>query len=150
MVLSDALGQYSLSAPAGTYRLQAIKQGSGYDNFSMNVTLADGDVLTQDITLGGTPPPPPPPPPPAGDAVVTGTTFNPSGTPVGGVSVRLRDNVAKQTVASTVSDAAGLYSLTAPAGTYRLQANTSGFANVSMDITLGDGETLSQDLTLRP
>ena len=144
--LSDVAGQYSLAAPAGTYELQAEKPGSGLTNVSLSVTLADGEVRVQDLTLGGSTPPPPG----SGEAVVTGTTRNPLGAAEGNVNVRLTDKTTGQVV-STVSDTSGQYSLTAAAGEYQLQAakRNSGYRNATIIVNLTAGETLNQDISLR-
>jgi len=78
-----------------------------------------------------------------------GTVFNPSGVPEEGAKVRVFDSLAKVTLDETVSDAAGQYTLTAPAGSYKLQSIKSGFRNANVNITLSEGEILSQDLQLR-
>jgi hypothetical protein len=110
--------------------------------------IAAGNV--EIFESGSEPPPPPPPPPPGTDAVVMGTAFNPSGIPEENVQVRIYDPVAKQEVDVTFSDASGQYSLTAPAGSYKLQARkvNSGYKNFRLDITLTEGEILNQDVTL--
>lgn len=103
-----------------------------------------------DVFESGSEPPPPPPPPPSGsDATIMGTVFNPSGIPEPGVRVRLYDSVLGVELAMTESDAAGQYTLVGPAGDYRLQAFKSGFRNARVNVSLSEGEVLSQDLTLR-
>jgi len=86
-------------------------------------------------------------------AILAGTLTDPSGAPVGGVQIiaQLDASSAGQSISATSSND-GSYSLTLPAGRYRLRFSRSSFAAREIAVALAPGEsrTLNLRLALEP
>ncbi|HTB94875.1 MAG TPA: TonB-dependent receptor [Candidatus Sulfotelmatobacter sp.] len=86
-------------------------------------------------------------------AILAGTLTDPSGAPVGGVQIiaQLDASSAGQSISATSSND-GSYSLTLPAGRYRLRFSRSSFAAREIAVALAPGEsrTLNLRLDLEP
>ena len=79
---------------------------------------------------------------------IRGNVMDPSGAPVNGAKIELRD-LSTQAVSTVETDAAGTYALSSlqPRG-YRLTVSAPGFAQVSASVTLGISQQLVQDFRL--
>ncbi|TCK17501.1 carboxypeptidase family protein [Thiogranum longum] len=137
-VFSDANGQYSLNLDPGIYEIRANK--SGWGAISIAVTAGAGATHIVDFGNGA-----PPPPPQEGTGLVTGTTFNASGTPEQGVRVRALDPATRNEFARVFSDANGQYSLDLDPGIYEIRANKSGWGATSLGVTVVAGATHTVD-----
>ena len=83
-----------------------------------------------------------------GAGSVSGTVRDPAGAPLPGATVRLMG--PSGVVASDITDSAGRYDFTAPAGAYQLRAELSGFQPQALsDWRMPAGMQVQQDLTLR-
>ena len=128
-------GSYSLTLGVGTHNLQAFK--TGYSGAEALLTLAPGQELTGlDFTLA------------PGAATVSGRVLA-QGAPVAAALVSLTG--AAITVERR-SDANGIFSISAPPGSYTLSAAKSAMiAGSPLALTLAAGQTLpGQDLQLTP
>ena len=110
--VTDALGQYSITVPVGTYDLIEAFPPEGSElpeHFNDQIGLIDTN-MDYDIILGGGPPP-------GGDFTVSGVVTDGAG-PVSGAEVSIFDVDNEYFV---LTDALGEYSLTVPSGTYEYE-----------------------------
>jgi subtilisin family serine protease len=78
---------------------------------------------------------------------LTGTVTNASnGNPISGATVHASGPAER----TTTTNAAGVYSLTAPVGTYNVTASAFGFATESAPATVNEGETTTLNFALDP
>lgn len=127
-------GSYTLSnVPAGAQTINASR--SGFRTATVQVTVAAGQTVTQDIAL--TP----------GVGTVTGVVRNAAtGQPLSGATV----TVAGTNISAT-SGADGSFTLSnVPAGAQTLNASANGFIATQVQVTVTDGQTVTQNISLSP
>lgn len=122
---SDLTNGYAdINVGAGTWRVGVHIDATGGNNYmnvpttENNVTAIASQTVTKDITLQ------------AADSVISGTVNDPSGNPLSGVWVSLDNrktssfepDLGPMFTQGEMTDASGQYSLTVPAGTYKVQA----------------------------
>lgn len=131
---SGADGSYTLSnVPAGAQTLNASK--SGFRSATVQVTVTAGQTVTQDIAL--TP----------GTGTITGVARNAAtGQPLSGVTI----TVAGTNISAT-SGADGSFTLSnVPAGAQTLNASANGFIATQVQVTVTEGQTVTQNISLSP
>ncbi len=85
----------------------------------------------------------------SGEVELSGVVRDPSGTAVAGASVTVVDP-ASGTTRTALTDKSGQYRIPdLPSGTYHLQAQFSGFAPYSLEVTLEEGGPRSLDVMLK-
>ncbi|GII91928.1 S8 family serine peptidase [Sinosporangium siamense] len=129
--VTKADGTYALSnLRAGTYRITTRK--FGYDPAEATVTVADGQNAVQDLTLTLQP-----------RHAVTGTVTD-EGAPLSTVSIE-----AAGTPEKAVTDAAGRYRLSLPAGTYTLKLTLpAGRCGRAVDVEVAVTGDTTKDIAL--
>jgi hypothetical protein len=127
-------GSYTLSnVPAGAQTLNASK--SGFRTATVPVTVTAGQSLTQDISLA------------PGAGTVTGTVRNAAnGQALSGATITVAG-----TNLSATSGADGGYTIpNVPAGAQTLNASANGFIATQVQVTVTDGQTVTQNISLSP
>lgn len=131
---TQADGSYTLQAiPAGAQTINVSK--AGFQTASASVTVTAGQTVTQDFTM--TP----------GSGTVTGLVRNAANAnPLPGVSITIIG-----TSISATSGADGSYTLTnVPVGAQTLNAAATGFISSAVQVTVTDGQSVTQNLSLSP
>lgn len=86
----------------------------------------------------------------AQSASVSGTVKDADGHPLPGVVIKMI-NMASGEETGATTDADGAYNVAGlPAGQYRFIASIGGYADYAVSVSLDDGESASEDLTLYP
>lgn len=112
-------GTYSFIIEAGTYTLNATKDG--YYWSSTSVTVNPGDIHTANFTIIEL-------------ATITGTVFDETtGEPVAGATVTANP--------TTITGPQGTYSMSVLPGTYTITVTKGGYVISSTQATVGSGET---------
>ena len=139
-------GSYSITAGLGAGSYLVMARGEGYaaeyyDNVSTQgaatpvVVTADNDTTGINFTLTQT-------------GYISGTVYQADGvTPLGGVTIRARDNTTQSSMGYAHSAGSGFYYINLPPGTYRLMAEASGYVTewyLNAD-TFGDATPISVD-----
>jgi len=142
VVADGPIDRTTTSAADGTYSFPVLSTGDyvvtaskyGYLPASGNATVTEGATSTLDLSLTQAP-----------SATLSGTVTA-GGSPVAGARVSLAG-----TPLSTVTDAAGAYSLTAPQGQYQMTVASPlrCFAAVTQTVTLTENTTLNVELPVR-
>ncbi|NUP99756.1 MAG: carboxypeptidase regulatory-like domain-containing protein, partial [Armatimonadetes bacterium] len=133
-VQTDNNGKYSIDVPAGTYTVTAEKDGFGAAT-TPNVAVTAGSFVQVDLVL--TPAP----------GTLTGTVVNDSNQPVGGASVAIVRNGL--TVASTTTNAAGVFTVDLAANTYDVVVTAAGYTQGRLtDVVVVSAETTTVSLQL--
>ncbi len=136
---TDSAGNFSFSVPNGTYQVTATS--SGYLPAATNVTVTGQVVSGISLALATRSSPP-------STFAVNGTvTDRSSGALLAGATVYANSSSGS---ASTLTSAAGAFSLSLPNGTYRLAAFASGFAPSEENLTVAGAGAAGIGLSLTP
>ncbi|HEY1011299.1 MAG TPA: carboxypeptidase-like regulatory domain-containing protein, partial [Herpetosiphonaceae bacterium] len=139
---TDSQGRYTLMAPPGDYRLQAV--ASGYASVQSSALLERGQTVTKDWTLFPISPPTATPTSSPATGALSGVISG-SGGPIAGATVRALGGGAAW---SAVTDSQGRYSLAVPAGGYGVEATAPGFQRAQAQAQVAAGQSATVDLTL--
>ncbi|MBF0528508.1 MAG: carboxypeptidase regulatory-like domain-containing protein, partial [Deltaproteobacteria bacterium] len=116
-----------------SYNLVAL--ATGYQNFSMAVTVPTGQNLSQNITMT------------ANSVVNGGVRDLVTSAPLSGATVRLEQSGS--IIYTTTSNSTGNYSFSnVTPGSYNLVALAIGYQNFSMAVTVPTGQNLSQNIAM--
>ncbi len=83
------------------------------------------------------------PPPPPANGIITGTVTSAGGAPVSGATVAAGST-------TSVTDAAGIYSISIAPGMYTVTASAPGFGMNTTTVTVISGATVTQNFALPP
>lgn len=144
--VSNASGNYSLTLPAGNYRIEI--SAVGYIQFTAYATVSQNEDTYMEtfLMVSGT----------EGEmGTATGIISNAlTGNGVEGVSLSVRNgwnNTEHGSVLTSVATSAdGSYSLTLPVGNYTMFAEKSGYISTPVNIIVQPGRTDSQNGTITP
>ncbi len=130
---TDAQGRYTLSLGApGDWSVQARAAGYATESFVPPASYPIG-VTTKDFVL-------------LRNGILTGTVYDPQGNPLAGTVIGLSGSGAR----STLTDANGTFSFTAPPGNYSLSVLSSTlYRPVAIPVTITEDATVTQDIRLR-
>ena len=132
---TDGSGAYSVNAAPGTYDITATASNHKPDTKLRSIT--EGASKTVDFSLSqGT----------ANPGTVTGTILDWNGSLLSGQEVKLVQ--PGQTVATTTTDAAGLYALTVAPGDYQLVVERQARETVRQSVTVEANASTTVDITL--
>uniref|UniRef100_UPI002610200A carboxypeptidase regulatory-like domain-containing protein n=1 Tax=Halorientalis sp. TaxID=1931229 RepID=UPI002610200A len=120
-------GSYSLSIAPGDYQVTA--NADGFQSVSKSATVTESTTTTVDFSL--TPE----------DGTITGTVTDTMGNNLGGATVTADGQ-------STTTAADGSYTLTVAPGTYTVEATAQDYNSASAQVSVGPGETVTQDFSL--
>ncbi|MGN1306194.1 MAG: S-layer homology domain-containing protein [Faecousia sp.] len=144
---SDDDGAYSITLPAGSYRLQI--NANGYLPFQCYITVTANETTYTETFLMV-----------EGDeqesGIATGTVYNAlTGTGIAGVTVIARagwNNTSEgaQLNLALQTDASGKYSITLPLGNYTLELTKDGYISTYINIIVQSGTTADQNGTMSP
>ena len=126
-------GSFLIGLPPGTWTLRG--EATNYGPADVQVTVSDGDRLSQNVTLTLLP---------NGD--IRGTVTDESGAPVAGALVAVRET---EFTATTGPDGGYLIS-GIPEGEYMVEASTAGHQTSRAQVTVTADETTPVDLQLVP
>lgn len=144
--VSDTEGNYSLTLPAGDYRIEIT--AAGYIDLTVyaSVSVDDNTYMETFLMVSGT----------AGEngtaagEIVSALT----GSGVESVSLSVRsgwNNTERgDVITSTVTASDGGYSITLPVGNYTLLAEKEGYVSAAINIIIQPGRTDSQNGTITP
>ncbi len=131
------------TSPTGSYQLLPVPAGpqtlsfskTGFRSTQVQVTVVADQVLTQDVTLT------------LGGGTINGVVRNASdATPIVGAII----SVAGTSLATT-SIAGGAYTIVdVPPGAQTLNATATGFIATQVPVTVTDGQTVTQNISLSP
>lgn len=134
--VTGATGSFSLAVPPGTYTVTTTVLGFGNVTTATPVTVAAGATVPAGTTTIT----------PAPNGTITGTVTDPvTGLPVAGVTV-----TADPGGFTGVSNAAGVFTITVPAGTFTVTsaATAAGSPTITTGAVVGAGETVTADINL--
>ena len=131
---SDPSGHYVRDVAAGTWALDAWKDGYVRTDPTWEFVVSEGMTLTRDITLTRL------------DATIRGTVRDASSNPVAGVNV---NTGVPGWGTDTQTDASGNYTLTVYGGGWQVNVNKQGYlSNGGQYVNVSDGGNASLDFTL--
>lgn len=140
---TDASGAYALPVSAGNWVVHVPNWEDCFEGHTMEATpliaIASGETVNDiDITLL------------PNDATVSGVVRQQDDTPIPYARVALPDETTGWELGRQVtSDASGAYTLSVPAGTWRINAWHDDYISPSdQQVTVGTGETANKDLYL--
>ncbi|MCL5102723.1 MAG: carboxypeptidase regulatory-like domain-containing protein [Armatimonadetes bacterium] len=126
--VTDASGNYSMSALAGSVTL--VASATGFSNKQATLTVTAGNTATQNFALDSAP------------GVVSGkVTSYTTGAAISGATVTLGSY-------STTTNGTGNYSLTVAPNSYTLTVSATGFRSKSYGVTVPVGGAVSKDVRL--
>jgi hypothetical protein len=135
----NASGHYAMDLVPGSYDIQTIET-VGYDEYQYYpVTVSAGNPLWYNFTLDSRP----------GVAWVNGTVRDAdTSAPVAGA--RVTGRVGAEYLSTSISDAAGFYSLQSPTGDLEIAADAAGYAPTTYSMYVWSTGEYTQDLYLPP
>ncbi len=135
----NASGYYAMDLVPGSYDIQTIET-VGYDEYQYYpVTVSAGNPLWYNFTLDPRP----------GVAWVNGTVRDAdTSAPVAGA--RVTGRVGAEYLLTSISDAAGFYSLQSPTGDLEIASDAAGYAPITTSMYVWSTGEYSQDLYLTP
>lgn len=142
----DKLGLMTLTKSDGSYTLPEVPAGAHLVTFTLkgqvvdkiNVTLAAGDSFDHNVTVRQGPQ----------KALVRGVVVDAKKAPVAKARVMIEGNGL---TVMTLTGASGDYQLKElPSGSYKLTVTKTGMPTKTLAITLKEGDTINQDITMTP
>ena len=145
-IVSDDLGNYSLSLPIGEYRIETI--ASGYIRFDAYTTISENDNAYMEtflMVIGSE----------NEDGTAKGYVYNAmTGNGIEGVTLNFRkgwNNTGKgDIIASSLTDSNGAYSVNMPLGNYTMSTMKNGYITSAVNIIVQKGTTDMQNGTMTP